>query len=121
MPTLKIMKKFNDIQSALEVFKEAAKCQAEATEKGNYKLANKYYNKIVSATLLLKNTNSLTLLTDLMTDYSIGVRLWSACYLLPINEKESISVLEKIAKEPNIHALTADTTINEWEKGNLKF
>jgi hypothetical protein len=113
--------KIKDIQTALEVFETASKKQAEATDQGDYKTGNKCYDRIIKSTDFLKKENALNRLEKYFTNSSIGVRLWSACYLLPINEQGGIKVLEEIAKSSGIHSLTAKTAIDEWRKGNLKF
>jgi hypothetical protein len=115
------MKKIEDIQTALEFFQEAATNQAEATEQGDYKTANKNYNKIIKVIAFLKNKNAINTLSKLLSNPSIGVRLWAASYLLPINETESIKTLTEIANTESIHSLSAETTLKEWLKGNLEF
>jgi hypothetical protein len=110
-----------DINTALEIFLEAATKQAEATEQGDYKMANKCYNKIIKAIDFLKRENAIDKLLEYLTDTSIGVRLWSACFLLPIYKEKGIRVLKDIVKTKGIHSLTAETTLSEWKKGNLKF
>ena len=111
---------FNDIETALKIFEEAAIKQAEATEKGDYKVGNKYYNKLTEAALFLKNKNAVGALQSYLDSSFIGVRLWSAYYLLPLCEKEAARILEEISIVPGIHSLTAKTTLSEWKKGNLK-
>lgn len=113
------MTKIKDISSAIEIFKEAANKQAEATEKGDYKTGNKCYDEIVRVITFLKNENAISNLFNLLSNASIGIRMWAAFYLLPTYPKDSIEVLEKIAKRNDIHSLTAETTLNEWRKGNL--
>nr|WP_305050885.1 hypothetical protein [Elizabethkingia bruuniana] len=40
---------------------------------------------------------------------------------MPINEEKAINVLKAITKQQGIIATTAEITLNEWRKGNLKF
>lgn len=110
-----------DIKTTLEIFLEAAAKQAEATEQGDYKMANKCYDKIIKSTAILKSENAIDNLLDYLTDSSIGVRLWSASFLLPVYEEKGIKALKDIIKTKGIHSLTAETTLSEWKKGNLKF
>lgn len=109
-----------DITTALKFFEEAATRHACATEKGDYKMGNLYYNKILKAIALLKKENAIDNLLKLLNNSSIGVRIWAATYILPYYEYEAIRVLEEISKSQDIHSLTAKTTIDEWKKGNLK-
>ena len=115
------MKKIKDIKTALAIFEKAALEQAEATLQGDYKTGNKRYDEIIKAAAFLKSENAIDNLQNYLFHPSVGVRLWAACYWLPINEREGIKVLEEIVKRPDIHSLTAETTISEWKKGNLKF
>ncbi len=115
------MRKIKDIETALAVFEEAAIKQAEATEEGDYKSGNKRYNEITKAAEYIKSEGSIDNLRGFLSHDSIGVRMWAAYYLLPVDEKEGERVLKEIAKSSGIHALTADTTLSEWKKGNLNF
>jgi len=115
------MKKIADIQTALEFFQKAATSQAKATEQGDYKTANKNYNEILKAIAFLKNKSAINTLSKLLSNPSIGVRLWAARFLLQINETESIKILTEIANTESIHSLSAETTIEEWLRGTLEF
>jgi hypothetical protein len=50
----------------------------------------------------------------------IGVRLWTATSLLPIYTEDAIETLEQITKVKGIHSLSAEITLQEWRKGNIK-
>lgn len=115
------MKKINDIETAFSIFEEASIKQAEATEEGDYKTGNKHHSKIAKAAEYIKSEDAVERLRQFLSHSSIGVRMWAACYLLPVDQKEGERVLKEIAKSSGIHALTADTTLTEWKKGNLKF
>lgn len=114
------MMRISDIKSAITLFQEAANKQAAATESGDYKAGNKSYNLISKAAHYLKSEDAISELKPLLCSCPVGVRLWSAYYLLPLYEKECLSTLEKIVEDDGIHSLTAETTISEWKKGNLK-
>ena len=114
------MVKFKDSETALEKFEEAATKHTEATEQGDYKTANKCYAVIAKAVLFLKEQNEIQQLSVLLNHDSVGVRGWTATYLLPLKEQEAVQVLEQIAGGTGIHSFTAKTTLSEWRKGNLK-
>ena len=102
-----------DIQIALQLFEDAAAKHAEATEHGNYKLGNKCYDQIGVAITFLKQQDAIDSLLIFLDNSSVGVRMWASSYLLPKREKESIRVLEVIAKGSGIHSLTAETILTE--------
>jgi hypothetical protein len=114
------MTKYNNTESALVKFEEAATMHAEATEQGDYKTANKCYAIIAKAATYLKEKSEIQKLSGFLEHNSTGVRLWAATYLLPFMESEGVSALEKIAKGKGIHSLDAEMTLREWRNGNLK-
>lgn len=116
-----IMIKIKNVQIALEIFEDACIRHSEATDQGDYKTGNKYYSKIIKAVIFLKSENAIHSLRNCLSSPFVGVRLWSACYWLPVNEQEWIDILEEIIKNPGINSLTAEMTLSEWRKGNLKF
>lgn len=115
------MIKIKNTDVAIEIFIEAAIKHAESTSNGNYKVANKNYDKIIKAIAFLKQSDKLYTLNDLLEHPSVGVRIWASTYLLSLNEERALMILENIVNEERgIHSLIAQTTLNEWGKGTLK-
>ena len=112
--------KIKDIETSLALFEESAVKHANATEQGNYKVANKCYANIIKAINFLKEKDEIEILVKCLNHPSIGVRNWAATYLLPFREKEAIKILEETIEKGDIHSLNAETTLSEWRKGNLK-
>ena len=115
------MKAIKDLSAAITLFKEAAAKQAQGTEIGNSKMANRNYDILINIINYLKQNDSLDKLLELLEDQNVGVRIWAAAYLLPIHEKEATMVLKEIEKGSDIHSLDAETTLSEWRRGNIKF
>jgi len=113
------MIKIKDISTALSLFEDAAKKHAEATREGDYKTGNKNYNKVIKAVSYLKEQDSIDELLSYLNHDVIGVRLAAATYLLPKHEKKGTEVLEAISKSSDFFSFIAQTTLNEWRKGNL--
>ena len=113
------MKKIKDISEALNLFQDAAIKHAEATEQGDYKIANKNYDTIAKTIEFLKQHNAICSLLEYLNHNSIGVKIWAATYLLPTNEKEATQVLEQIIREKGIQSFDAKMVLSEWGKGNL--
>ena len=114
------MIKIQDVNTALFMFEEAATSHAESTEIGDYKEANKNYNKIKDAVLFLKEGNEIDKLIGFLNHSSIGVRMAAATYLLFKYEREAKKALLEISKSSNIHGLTAEMILSEWRNGNLQ-
>jgi hypothetical protein len=112
--------KMKDINTALTIFEDNAKMHELATDNGDYKLANKSYDKIKKVMLYLKKENKVDILELFLEHDSLGVKSWAALYLLPFFEKRAIQVLKDIAKDKGIRGFAAETTLSEWRKGNLK-
>jgi hypothetical protein len=114
------MTKIKDIPTALSLFEEAATKHAEATMQGDYKTGNKNYDKVVKVVSYLKAQDSIDELLQYLNHDIVGIRLAAATYLLPKYEKKGIEVLEGISKSSDFFSFIAETTLNEWRKGNLK-
>lgn len=112
--------KIKDLKYALELFEDAAKKHAIATEHGDHKSANKNYNKIVAAIKFIKAEGALNSLLPYVKSESVGVQMWSSTYILPKYEKVGLKGLMEVKKSGGIHSLTAEMTLKEWQNGRLK-
>jgi len=114
------MTKFKDLSTALNYFEEAAQKHAEATKEGDYKTGNKNYDKVIKAVYYLKEQGSIDELLQYLNHSACGVRLIAATFLLPKHEKRGVEVLNEISKSSGFFSFIAETTLNEWQNGNLK-
>lgn len=109
------------IEKNIESYINAAIKHGEFTEEGDYKQANKQYKIIQSNLNVLKaSEEGINQLKGLMEHQSDYVRLWASSHLLSVEEKKARRVLSELAKKPGFLGLTAQTTLDEWSKGNLK-
>lgn len=86
----------------------------------NTNLANKYAKRIINCYLQLKELGRVSDLGKLLKSENENVRLWAATHTLQINTLESKEVLKTLAAKPGPNALSAEMTLREWERGNLK-
>lgn len=116
------MGRIKDVPTALDSFEKAVHAHSVATEQGEYKSANKHYDRIVRAIVFLKEHDALMSLQDFLDHPSAGVRTWAALYLsfLPGQEKEAECALEEVARGEGILAGNARTILDEWNEGSLK-
>ena len=111
--------KIKNKEDAVALFEINAMKHAEATEAGDYKKGNACYKLLRSAKDYLETAGELPALSAMLDHPSAGPRMWAAAFLLPVMKERPEKVLEKIAAEGSIHALTAETTLSEWRAGNL--
>jgi hypothetical protein len=86
----------------------------------NPKLANKYAKKIINRYLQLKELGKTDELSKLLKSENENVRLWAATHTLATNEAAAKRVLQELAVKPGLNAFSAEMTLREWAKGNLK-
>lgn len=114
------MKQANNINEVIKGFEESAVQHTLATDIGDYKVANKNYKSMVKAVDYLKNWKSLNILTPLLKHSNLGVRLWSATFLLSVNEDCAIQTLQELSHGNGITSFNAQITLREWQAGRLK-
>lgn len=117
---IETLKTIKDIKEALELFETAAIKQGEAISNGNSKIANHNYDKMATVIKFLRTHKSLHELSKFYTHNNISVRLWTAAYLLPVDEKKSLDILKEIVNMKIRGSLDAEMTIQEWKNGNLR-
>lgn len=110
----------NDKEEIIEAFRIAASTHAQATENGDYKTANKNYDDIVRSAKYLREKYSILDLEPLLESDNVGVRLWSASYLLNAASSNAVTTLEEIAKASSIHSFTAEMTLKQFRAGKLE-
>lgn len=112
-------KKFD---KTLLVFFENAEKYGNAILEGNYKEANRAYNKIIKSKNTLVSEDRLDSIYHFINMGSPSVKLWIARYLLFNTEyyQESRNILEHIKNsEENLLSTIAEQTLIAWDKGNL--
>lgn len=117
-----------DILSAR--YKDLAMQQRNASRVGDYKQANKAYDKLKKIYDKLQEQGNEALAEKILTTYlksgDIGVRLWAAAHCLGLNIyiEEAEKTLEEISKMKGIgiERHDAEMTLKVWkEKGYLRF
>jgi hypothetical protein len=78
---------------------QKAKNKVQANEAGDYKSADKSYDKIVRAVAVFKDSDNTDQLISLLDDSRPGVRMNAAIFTLPKYENVSLPILEEIAAD----------------------
>jgi hypothetical protein len=94
---------------------------ATASMNGDYRTANRIYDKLVEVLLKLRSTpdQGKDILRRLKKDSSDAVSMWAATHSLPNDEEDALAILEGIAKKGGIIGLNAEMVIKEWKAGRL--
>jgi len=103
--------------------RRAAIVHGEETETGDNEKSNEVYDREIA---LVKEMRHLSdrgraLLSSLLSDSDAAVRSSAACYLLPLDERMAIPILEDVAKSTlPLVGLSAEMVLLEWRAGRLK-
>lgn len=92
--------------------------QGKATEKGNYKVANRQYKIINKNYLLLHKAGEegIRTLQGLLLHEEDYVKLWAASHIISMNEYEAKKILQYLSNKSGFLGITALMTLKEWEK-----
>lgn len=107
---------------AVKRYVQAAVGHGEATERGDYKAANRQHDRIIKALrdLRAQPGGEREALLDLLDHESPFVRSWAATYLLFLEPNRAIATLEELATMPGFLGFGAKVTLAEFHKGALK-
>ena len=111
------------INVLLNKYIEAAIQHGKATEEGDYKSANKAFKvlKKVYDELKANQDFGVQKLSNLLNHEEEYVRLWASSHTLQVDTEKAKKTLIELTKKTGFLAFNAKMTLEEWEKGNLKF
>lgn len=111
------------LQELLAAYKDAAREHGAVTESGDYNAANRAAGLLVAiySELRRRGEDAQRALLPFLGDDDLGVRLWSASHALEFAPFEGQTVLQAMIPVGRFLGLSAKTTLEEWEKGRLRF
>ena len=112
------------IEDLLDAYRVAAKAHRQASVNGNYKSGNPQADRIaeIYAELRRRGRDAQERLLDFLCDEDPGVKAWAAAHMLEFAADQAVPVLEALAtSEPWPANISADTTLQVWRRGELKF
>jgi hypothetical protein len=111
---------FDNIEAAINAITKSSIIHAQATEKGDYKTANKNYHIIKDAIDYAKANGGSKQISELLEGEEVSVKVWVASFLLKEGETKSIRILEEIAsKSIPLHSFNARMVLQEWKQGKI--
>ncbi len=100
----------------------AARKHGEGTRTGDYKLANRSYNTLMTLLKEISRKSADNLLLTLFDNEDVWVQIWAAAHSLETFEKQARAKLQSIAESAiPLAGTNAKYTLIEWDKGNIKF
>ena len=108
------------IQDAVTQYKTACILQGQAFDKGNFKKANKFFEKENKCVDVLRENNALNELIPFLYEEDEDLRISTATVLLHIDTNACLSVLNDIANNSHgVNKINAEMTISEFKKGHI--
>ena len=110
-----------DIQTLESDYRDLAEAHGAATQRGDYKAANKSYGKLIAvlAKIRVKGKDGEASLLNLVRDQNESVPCWAATHSLPFAESSALAVLEALALRVGPIAFDAKMVVQQWKKGQL--
>nr|WP_319494968.1 hypothetical protein [uncultured Desulfobacter sp.] len=91
----------------------------EGINKGDSIIANKAHDKISTLLSGLTDDEKSIRLPHLCNHENEAVRLWSATYLLGLNEKLALATISSIINQESLLGLVAEIVLDQWKTGTL--
>ena len=111
----------SSIESLITEYVESAKKHGEATLSGDFKVANKSYDKLIVRVKQIHTLDSEgKLFLELLKHSNEDVKLWAATHALFINETMAMATIQQIANGTSFLSFDASLVAGEWDKGALK-
>jgi len=104
-------------------YASAARDRGRALEAADPNRANAHFDALTSIYRELKRRGrqSLQGLAELGVDPDPYVRAAAGWALIEVDPKQARQVLEQVSKLPGLSGFSAQTTLDEWDKGRLTF
>lgn len=111
----------SSVRGLISIYAENAKKHGEATLRGDSKVANICYDRMIES---IKQIYELDpegrLFLELLDNGSESVKLWCATHGLFINKNTSMMTLQELANGAGIFSFSASIVLEEWMKGSLE-
>jgi hypothetical protein len=111
-----------DENTLVNNFIENAILEGKYTQSGDHKKVNETYWEIIKGIKEIYRIDpEFDSLVGLLNHQDESVKKWAASVLLFSDKKENArKVLKEISEDGGLAAFTAEMTLSEWDKGNLK-
>ena len=108
------------LEKIIEKFVDAATKHTLASLEGDYKRGNRENDKLMKIYNVVKDMGKQTIFLPYLNHPNEGVRLWAAVFSLKTYPELGTKCLKDLIQLETITGLSAETTLSEWEKGNLE-
>lgn len=113
--------KFKNSNEAIDAIITSSKMHALATDKGDYKMANKNYSIVSKAYNYLKENGEINKLETLINYDDTSVKIAVASFLVKDSNPKAVLVLKEIAsKSIPHHSFAAQILLQQLKEGKYK-
>jgi hypothetical protein len=111
------------IEELLSSYAESAAINGQSSTNGDFESANRHYKvlQIICRELKERGIDAQRSLLRLLVHDDPTVRLWAASHVIEFAPKEGMMALMALADMEGITGIEAETTLNEWMEGRLRF
>jgi len=113
----------NSTEELIILYEQAASEHGQAQDRGDYRAGNPAADRIgaIYRELSKRGREHQQKLLPLLLSNDTGVRLWAAAHALEFEPRQGEAILKDLAKAKGIQAFNARITLEEWQKGALRF
>lgn len=110
-----------EITDLEQQYRSFAEAHGAATQKGDYKSANKNHDELMEVLASIRKAGSegQAVLTRLAGDSNEAVACWAATHCLPFDEVAALSVLAPLSEQPGPMGFNAKMVLQQWKNGQL--
>ena len=110
-----------EITQLEQQYRSYAEAHGAATQKGDYKSANKNHDKLMVVLAAIRKVGSEgeSALVRLSNDPNEAVSCWAATHSLPFDEVAALKVLERLSERTGPMGFNAKMVVQQWKSGQL--
>jgi hypothetical protein len=103
-------------------YKEAALAHEKASLSGNYRVANREYETLVTIAkeIISRGSSAKDAFLCLLSDQNAFVKIWAATHALAFAPAQGEQALAEASHLSGLAGHTANITLQEWQAGKLR-
>jgi hypothetical protein len=110
-----------EITQLEQQYRSYAEAHGVASQKGDYKSANKNHDKLMGVLAAIRKVGSEgeAALVRLSNDPNQALSCWAATHSLPFNEVAALKILEQLSERAGPVGFDAKMVVQQWKSGQI--